>query len=100
MTYLRRHPNSGVYYFRRAVPDDIRATIGKTMVKQSLGTKEVVEAKRRVHPVAIRTGKDFQEARERRLAPPRTELSEAERTHLVASYLHMRLSADEARRIE
>src|SRR5689334_2866272 len=65
MTYLWRH-QSGVYYFRRAVPDDIRAIIGKTMVKQSLGTKDVAEAKRRAHPIAIQTDADFRSARERR----------------------------------
>jgi hypothetical protein len=32
MTYLWRHPKSGVYYFRGAVPDDLR-TIIKTLVK-------------------------------------------------------------------
>ena len=99
MTYLWRHPNSGVYYFRRAVPDDIRATIGKTMVKQSLRTRDVAEAKRRALPIAMRTETDFQTARERRSALPRNDLTEAERARLVASYLHMRLSEDEARRI-
>ena len=87
MTYLWRH-RSGAYYFRRAVPDDIRAIIGKTMVKQSLRTKDVAEAKRRAHPIAIQTETDFRSARERRAAPPRNDLSEAERTRLVAAYLH------------
>src|SRR5947209_5430265 len=98
MTYLWRHQN-GVYYFRRAVPSDIRPVIGKTMIKQSLGTNDVAEAKRRAHPIAIQTETEFQRARERRSAPPRNELSETEREHLVASYLHMRLSEDEAARI-
>src|SRR5881227_1834723 len=40
MTYLWRH-KSGVYYFRRAVPEDIRTIIGKTMVKQSLRTADL-----------------------------------------------------------
>lgn len=99
MTYLWRH-RSGVYYFRRAVPDDLRTIIGKTMVKQSLRTKNVAEAKRLAHPIAIQTETDFQAARERRSAPPRTDLSEAERAYPVAAYLHHRLAEDEARRIE
>src|ERR1044071_6396837 len=78
MTYLWRH-RSGAYYFRRAVPDDIRAIIGKTMVKRSLGTRNVAEAKRRAHSIAIQTETEFRDARERRSAPPRTELSELER---------------------
>ena len=99
MTYLWRH-RSGVYYFRRAVPDDVRAIIGKTMVKRSLGTRNVAEAKRRAHPIAIETEAEFRNARERRSAPLRTELSELERAHLVAAYLHQRLAEDEAARIE
>src|SRR4051794_19804922 len=99
MTYLWRH-QSGVYYFRRAVPEDIRAIIGKTMVKQSLRTADLAEAKRRAHGIAIQTEIDFQSARERRSAPPCDELNEAERAHLVSSYLHYRLAEDEARRIQ
>src|SRR5262249_322734 len=99
MTYLWRH-GSGVYYFRRAVPDDLRAIIGKTMVKQALRPKDVAEAKRRAHPIAMQTEADFLAARERRSAPPRTELSEAERAHLVAAYLHHRLAVDETARVE
>src|SRR4051812_20882771 len=58
------------------------------------------EAKRRAHPIAIQTEADFLAARERRSVPPRTELSEAERAHLVAAYLHHRLAEDEAQRVE
>jgi hypothetical protein len=36
MTYLLRHPKTGVYYFRRAVPDELRTTIGNTAIKKSL----------------------------------------------------------------
>jgi hypothetical protein len=86
MTYLWRH-RSGVYYFRRAVPKKLRAIIGKTMVKLSLQTTDVAEAKRQAHPIAIQTENDFQKAREQRSAPPRNELSEAERAYLVADYL-------------
>ena len=99
MTYLWRH-ESGVYYFRRAVPDDLRPILRKTMVKHSLRTKDCAEAKRRAHPIAMQTEAEFQAARERRSAPPRTELSEAERAHLVAAYLHRRLAEDEVTRID
>ena len=100
MTYLWRHPKSGVYYFRRAVPDDLRTVIGKTMVKRSLRTKDVAEAKRRAHPIAIQTEREFQNARETRSTPPRTDLTEVERANMVAAYLHQLLAEDEAQRIE
>jgi hypothetical protein len=42
-----KHPNSGVYWLRRRVPDDLRALIGKREEKRSLGTRNPEEAKRR-----------------------------------------------------
>ena len=40
-----KHPKTGVYYFRKAVPDDLRGIICKREVKISLGTKNPAEAK-------------------------------------------------------
>ena len=42
-----KHPNSGVYWLRKRVPDDLRARIGKREEKRSLGTRNPEEAKRR-----------------------------------------------------
>ncbi|WP_342455461.1 DUF6538 domain-containing protein [Aquabacter sp. P-9] len=39
MSRPTKHPKSGVYQFRRAVPDRLRTIIGKTEVKRSLGTE-------------------------------------------------------------
>ena len=100
MTYLWRHPKSGVYYFRRAVPDELRKIIGKTMVKQSLGTKDVAAAKRQVPSLALLSEKQFVAAREKRAAPPLTELSDREIGLMAADYLHMRLAEDEAQRVQ
>src|SRR4051794_12061489 len=100
MTYLWRHRSGGVYYFRRAVPDDLQTIIGKTMVKQWLRKKNVAEAKRRAHPIAIQTEADFQAKRKRGSAPPPPDLTEGERAHLVTAYLHHRLAEDEPKRIE
>ena len=41
-----KHPISGIYYFRRAVPNELRAKLNKTMIKSSLGTRSPNEAKR------------------------------------------------------
>jgi hypothetical protein len=100
MTYLWRHPNSGVYYFRRAVPDPLRTALGKTMVKKSLGTKNVAEAKRRAHPLAVQTEAEFEAARKHRAAPIRTELTDREVALLVDAYHHQLLAADDAARID
>jgi hypothetical protein len=42
-----KHPNSGVYWLRKRVPDDLRALIGKREEERSLGTRNPEEAKRR-----------------------------------------------------
>ncbi|HTY69995.1 MAG TPA: site-specific integrase [Alphaproteobacteria bacterium] len=46
MTNLLRAP-SGTYFYRRVVPDRLRAALGKREIKISLHTKDVEEAKRR-----------------------------------------------------
>ena len=99
MTYLLRH-KSGTYHFRRAVPAGLKKIIGKTAIKQSLRTKDVTEAKRRAHPLAIKADAEFQAARKRLAAPPRSELTPAEIEHLADAYLHQRLAEDDAARIK
>ncbi|WP_412499956.1 DUF6538 domain-containing protein [Shewanella chilikensis] len=41
-----KHPATGVYYFRMAVPKELVPVIGKTVFKTSLKTKDLKEAKR------------------------------------------------------
>lgn len=40
-----RHPDSGIYYLRRRVPDDLRQIIGKTEIRRSLNTRHHQQAK-------------------------------------------------------
>lgn len=40
-----KHPKTGVYYFRKAVPADLRALRGRVEEKVSLGTKDPAEAR-------------------------------------------------------
>jgi hypothetical protein len=40
-----RHPKTGIYWFRKVVPDDIRALVGKTEEKFTLGTRDSAEAR-------------------------------------------------------
>src|ERR1700733_11548314 len=42
-----KHPNSGVYWLRKRVPDDLLKLVGKREEKRSLQTRDPVEAKRR-----------------------------------------------------
>jgi integrase len=47
-----KHPKTGVYYIRRAVPEELREVIGKAEYKKSLGTKDPSEAKKKF-PAAL-----------------------------------------------
>jgi hypothetical protein len=41
-----KHPDSGFYWFRKRVPDDLRNLVGRREEKFSLGTRDPIEAKR------------------------------------------------------
>jgi integrase len=47
-----KHPDTGMYWLRKRVPDDLKAVIGKSEVKKTLGTKDPLEAKR-LHTAAL-----------------------------------------------
>jgi len=47
MTRPWKHPKTGVYQFRRAVPEDLRALVGRREEKRSLRTKDPAEARQR-----------------------------------------------------
>lgn len=59
-----KHPVSGVYYFRREVPEDIRSVIGKREWKLSLKTKELVQARPRFAHESAKCEQVFLNARE------------------------------------
>ena len=64
MTLLSRHPKTGTYYYRRAVPLELREAIGKGREwKETLRTKDVREAKRFASEVNVRVEDAFDRAR-------------------------------------
>ena len=48
-----KHPKSGVYWFRKAVPADLRSAVGKVEEKFSLGTKDPALAKQRHYEASV-----------------------------------------------
>ena len=42
-----KHPRTGIFWLRKRVPDELRPLVGKLEVKQSLGTRDPTDAKRR-----------------------------------------------------
>ncbi len=57
------HPDTGVCYFRKAVPDDLKAVIGKWEEKRSLRTKDGAEAKRLHALAAVDVDREWADAR-------------------------------------
>ena len=98
MTYLKRHPKSGTYYFRRAVPDDIRQVIGKREFKVTLGTKDVGEAKRKAHEVALDVERRIEQAR-RIGSGEDFQLSQADAEEIAGRALRQWLQEDAENRI-
>ena len=49
-----KHPKTGVYYFRKGVPERLRALVGRWEIKISLDTKSLREAKLRYPDAAAR----------------------------------------------
>jgi hypothetical protein len=52
MTRPWKHPDSGLYYFRKRVPKDLLNLIGKDEIRLTLGTRDPNEAKR-LHTIKL-----------------------------------------------
>lgn len=93
MTNLQKHPKSGVYRFRRAVPQELRLILGKSEIVETLRTKDVNEAKQKAKEVGLRIDGLFQAARDRRIG-----ISQAEADTLIAAWKNDELKKDEETR--
>jgi Domain of unknown function (DUF6538)/Phage integrase SAM-like domain len=80
------------YYFRRPVPEELRAIVGKRKLIESLGTKDREEAKRRCHAKDVEVDRLFEAARRG------VELSQPEAEALARQWLDKALSEDADRR--
>ena len=70
MSRPSKHPATGIYQFRKAVPLELRALVGKSEVKVSLRTRDVTEAKRLHAEMTVKVAREWQ-----LLNAPDTELS-------------------------
>ncbi len=61
-----RHPDSGIYYLRRRVPDDLRHIIGKTEIRRSLNTRNHQQAKAAFAVAYAESERLFNDARQGR----------------------------------
>jgi integrase len=76
-----KHPNSGVYWLRKGVPEDLRELVGKREEKRSLQTRDPAEAKRRHSELLAGL-----EARWANLRAGPTTISEREAHELAAPF--------------
>jgi len=60
-----RHPDSGIYYLRRRVPDGLRQIIGKTEIRRSLNTRNHQQAKAAFAVAYADSERLFNDARQR-----------------------------------
>ena len=81
-----KHPKTGVYWLRKAVPLDLRTVVGKREEKVSLKTKDPVEAKRR-HAAALASV----EERWANLRTPKRRLGDAELREFTDLVYRLRL---------
>jgi hypothetical protein len=58
-----KHPKTGMYWFRRAVPEALRAIVGKTEVRRTLQTKDPRTAALRHPQVAAKVAAELGNAR-------------------------------------
>lgn len=58
-----RHPDSGIYYFRRAVPEDLRPIVGKVEIRRSLKTRDHRKAKAAFAAAYAESEQLFQQSR-------------------------------------
>lgn len=84
-----KHPRTGVYYFRKAVPHDLRAAVGKWEEKRTLGTKDPAEACRRHREIAAAVEQEWSALR----SPPMTPTSHVEPKLLKLGELEQWLGA-------
>jgi integrase len=103
MSRPMKHSKTGVYYYRKAVPDDLRTLVGKREWKQSLETKDPAEARRKHAAVAAKVEAEIRELRRRNDAlsrPPLRELDDATIKLLGEAYYTFLLEEDEEQRAD
>ena len=90
ISYLTKR--GAVYYARMDVPEDLISILKTPTRKQSLKTKDLAEAKRRLWPVITEWRREFEDLRARR------SLVAADREHAVWDHYTSVLERDDAER--
>lgn len=93
MTRPWKHPDSGIFYFRKRVPEAFKARIKRAVVKVSLNTRDPAEAKRRHTEMALAVAEEWA-ALMRAPEPPRVASTLSEKQcHALAGELYAEVVA-------
>lgn len=85
-----KHPETGVYYFKRKVPADVVEAVGKSWFKKSLRTKDLSEAKRLIVPLIAESDELIRMARLRKCEEARLRLTRQDAA-IIASRWYERM---------
>jgi hypothetical protein len=99
-TCLTRHKDTGIYYFRRAVPKDLRKEIGLSEIKFSLDTSDPKRAKELVGLHLPRVSAQFEQARAKLNPQHRSSISRDEARQFAKAFGASLLAHDEDARID
>ena len=92
--HLQRHPSSGIFYFRIAIPAHLRDTLGKREIKKTLGTGLRAEAILKAQRLYLETQNLFQRMEKKRMAPAPKQPKPATASDILASLENIPLSSD------
>ena len=92
MIYLHEDQRTGMFYYRRVVPAELRAAVGRREIKRSLRTKDTKEAKRRCQEVGPEVDRILQSAQDSLDGLPL--LTDVQADTLAARWLRKALQED------
>ncbi|WP_028319278.1 site-specific integrase [Desulfobulbus elongatus] len=92
--HLQRHPSSGIFYFRIAIPAHLRDTLGRREVKRSLGTGLRSEATVVAHRLYAETMELFTRLEKKRMAPAPKQPKPVPAADILAALDSMPVSPD------
>jgi hypothetical protein len=85
-----KHPKTGMYQFRRAVPLDLQPLLGRREVKRSLETKDPDLARKRFAAVLAEVDAEWARLRGAPEQPRRMTLPPVQPKHLTEAEAHER----------
>jgi integrase len=84
---LKRHPRTGIWWYRKVIPTDLREFFGRREFQKTLDTRSEPEARKRYFPIAAEVDRQLSDAN-RKLAEGRAVHAETEWDRLAHEWVH------------